>query len=102
LKGKGKPEDVVRPADKPITVITREEGSGTRGAFEELALHQRFGAFEPTRTWQIGMHHHPDHIREAAAEAGLAVAHLSQAFLRMEYGSEVTGNYGALVKQKPQ
>jgi phosphate transport system substrate-binding protein len=26
-------------ADKPITVITREEGSGTRGAFEELALH---------------------------------------------------------------
>jgi phosphate transport system substrate-binding protein len=25
-------------ADKPITVITREEGSGTRGAFEELAL----------------------------------------------------------------
>src|SRR5207253_112974 len=24
--------------DKPITVITREEGSGTRGAFEELVL----------------------------------------------------------------
>ena len=24
--------------DRPITVITREEGSGTRGAFEELAL----------------------------------------------------------------
>ena len=28
-------------ADKPITVITREEGSGTRGAFEELALSQQ-------------------------------------------------------------
>lgn len=25
-------------ADKPVTIITREEGSGTRGAFEELAL----------------------------------------------------------------
>src|SRR5262249_40090414 len=24
--------------DKPITVITREEGSGTRGAFEELVM----------------------------------------------------------------
>jgi phosphate transport system substrate-binding protein len=27
--------------DKPITVITREEGSGTRGAFEELALEKQ-------------------------------------------------------------
>jgi phosphate transport system substrate-binding protein len=25
-------------ADKPITVVTREEGSGTRGAFEEIVL----------------------------------------------------------------
>ncbi len=27
--------------DKPITLITREEGSGTRGAFEELALEKQ-------------------------------------------------------------
>lgn len=42
--------------------------------------------------------HHPDHIRDAAKAAGLTVGHLSQAFLRMEYGSEVTGNFAVLVK----
>ena len=28
-------------ADKPLTVITREEGSGTRGAFEELVMNKQ-------------------------------------------------------------
>lgn len=40
--------------------------------------------------------HHAQHIREAAAEAGLRVARLEEAFLRMEYGEEVTGLYVAL------
>ena len=33
-------------ADKPITIITREEGSGTRGAFQELVMHK--DAIAPT------------------------------------------------------
>ena len=35
--------------------------------------------------------HHPDHVREAAAGAGLSVAQLNESFLRMEYGEEVMG-----------
>jgi predicted TPR repeat methyltransferase len=42
--------------------------------------------------------HHPDHIRDAAKAADLKVGYLQQAFLRMEYGSEVTGNFAVLVK----
>jgi predicted TPR repeat methyltransferase len=42
--------------------------------------------------------HHPDHVREAAAKAGLTVGHLDEKFLRMEYGSEVMGIYAALKK----
>jgi predicted TPR repeat methyltransferase len=42
--------------------------------------------------------HHPDHVREAAAAAGLTVAHISEAFLRMEYGEEVIGLFAVLVK----
>ena len=42
--------------------------------------------------------HHPDHVRDAAAEAGLAVAVLNEAFLRMEYGSEVIGIFAVLKK----
>ena len=40
--------------------------------------------------------HHPDHVREAAAAAGLSVAHLSENFLRMEYGTPVAGLYAVL------
>jgi predicted TPR repeat methyltransferase len=40
--------------------------------------------------------HHPDHVREAAAAAGLTVAYLQDAFLRMEYGSSVTGLFVVL------
>jgi len=40
--------------------------------------------------------HHPDHVREAAAAAGLTVAYLQDAFLRMEYGSSVTGLFAVL------
>jgi len=40
--------------------------------------------------------HHPDHLRAAAAAAGLAVAALAEDFLRLEYGQEVTGLYAVL------
>jgi len=43
--------------------------------------------------------HHPDHIREVAAEAGLSVARLEEGYLRMEYGAEVTGLFAALLKE---
>ena len=42
--------------------------------------------------------HHPEHVREAAAAAGLTVARLDEAFLRMEYGAEVMGLFAALTK----
>ncbi len=35
--------------------------------------------------------HHPDHIRSAAGQAELEVVAIDEAFLRMEYGREVTG-----------
>jgi predicted TPR repeat methyltransferase len=43
--------------------------------------------------------HHPDHVRDVAAKAGLTVAYINDAFLRYEYGEEVMGLYAIL--QKP-
>lgn len=43
--------------------------------------------------------HHPDHVREVAGAAGLSVAYLDEAFLRMEYGVPVTGLFAVLKKQ---
>jgi predicted TPR repeat methyltransferase len=40
--------------------------------------------------------HHPDHVRDVAAAAGLSVARLDQAFLRNEYGTPVTGLFAVL------
>ncbi|HEX4106098.1 MAG TPA: PqqD family peptide modification chaperone [Rhizomicrobium sp.] len=42
--------------------------------------------------------HHPDHVREVAAQAGLEVAQVNEAFLRYEYGEEVMGLYTVLRK----
>jgi len=42
--------------------------------------------------------HHPDHIGEAAAHAGLIVARLEEGFLRMEAGVEATGLFALLRK----
>ena len=40
--------------------------------------------------------HHADHVREAAAKAGLSVTHMNESFLRMEYGDKVMGLYAIL------
>jgi predicted TPR repeat methyltransferase len=40
--------------------------------------------------------HHPDHVREVAAKAGLTVARMDESFLRMEYGEEVMGLYAVV------
>ena len=42
--------------------------------------------------------HHPDHVRQAGAAAGLSVAYMDEAFLRMEYGVPVTGLFAVLKK----
>jgi predicted TPR repeat methyltransferase len=42
--------------------------------------------------------HHPDHVHEVAARAGLTVARLEQGFLRMEYGVDVIALYVVLTK----
>jgi predicted TPR repeat methyltransferase len=57
------------------------------------------GQAYPFRITDTGRYeHHPDHISEAAAAAGLSVAYLQDAFLRMEYGSPVTGLFAVLKK----
>jgi len=57
------------------------------------------GDVHPFKLTDTGRYaHHPDHVREAAASAGLSVAELREAFLRMEYGVEVMGLYAALTK----
>lgn len=43
--------------------------------------------------------HHPDHIRDAAKAADLKIGYLQQAFLRTEYGADVTGNFAVLIKE---
>ena len=53
----------------------------------------------PLRLTDSGRYaHHAQHVREVAAEAGLHVARLEEAFLRMEYGEEVTGLFVALTQ----
>jgi predicted TPR repeat methyltransferase len=42
--------------------------------------------------------HHPEHIREIAAKAGLMVGRLEEGFLRTERGVEVTGLLALLRK----
>jgi predicted TPR repeat methyltransferase len=42
--------------------------------------------------------HHPDHVREVAAQAGLVVVRLEEGFLRTERGVEVTGLLALLRK----
>ncbi len=40
--------------------------------------------------------HHPDHVKEVAAAAGLHIARIEEAFLRSEYGEDVTGIFAVL------
>jgi predicted TPR repeat methyltransferase len=42
--------------------------------------------------------HHPDHVREVTAEAGLAVASLGERVLRYEYGEPVDGLVAVLAR----
>jgi len=62
-----------------------------------FALTTESGPAFPFRITDTGRYErHPDHVRDAAAAAGLSVAVLDQAFLRFEYGAEVIANYAVL------
>jgi len=64
-----------------------------------FAFSMERGQTYPFRITDTGRYeHHPDHVREAAAAAGLKVAYLEEAFLRMEYGTPVTGLFAVLKK----
>jgi predicted TPR repeat methyltransferase len=63
------------------------------------AFSMELGKTYPFQLTDTGRYtHHPDHVRAAAAKAGLTVARLEESFLRMEWGEEVTGLYAVLVK----
>ena len=64
-----------------------------------FALSMERGDQPPFRLTDTGRYtHHPDHVRDAAAKAGLAVARMDESFLRMEWGVEVLGLYAVLAK----
>lgn len=64
-----------------------------------FAFSMELGTHYPFHLADTGRYtHHPDHVRDAAQAAGLDVVRLDQAFLRMEYGSEVTGLFAVLKK----
>jgi predicted TPR repeat methyltransferase len=53
----------------------------------------------PLRLTDTGRYeHHPDHVREISAAAGLTMVRLDEAFLRYEYTSEVVGLFAVLQK----
>lgn len=65
-----------------------------------FAFSTELGARAPFHLTDTGRYkHHPDHVRDAAAAGGMTVAHITNAFLRMEYGEEVMGLFAVL--QKP-
>ncbi len=64
-----------------------------------FALSMERGERYPFQLTDTGRYaHHPDHVREAATAAGLAVGYIGEAFLRMEYGVPVTGLFAVLKK----
>jgi predicted TPR repeat methyltransferase len=68
-----------------------------------FALSMERGPNYPFHLTDTGRYeHHPDHVREVAAAAGLTVGSLEEAFLRMEYGSPVTGLFAVLKKTGAQ
>ena len=62
-----------------------------------FALSMERGARYPFHLSDTGRYtHHPDHVREVAAKAGLNVAGIEEGFLRYEYGEEVIGLFAVL------
>jgi predicted TPR repeat methyltransferase len=83
--------------ERVVTTAAKRLNSG--GVF---AFSMERGAVKPFHLADTGRYeHHPDHVRDVAARAGLAVGCLNEAFLRMEYFVEVMGLYAVLKKPAP-
>lgn len=64
-----------------------------------LALSSELGSRHPYFLTDTGRYnHHPDHVRDVAAAAGLTVARIDESFLRHEYGEKVMGVFSVLAK----
>jgi predicted TPR repeat methyltransferase len=80
--------------ERIVAAVAKRLNSG--GVF---AFSMERGPVNPFRLTDTGRYeHHPDHVRDVAARAGLAVGRLNEAFLRMEYFVEVMGLYAVLKK----
>ena len=65
-----------------------------------FAFSTELGVRPPFHLTDTGRYnHHPSHVRDVAAAAGLTVGVSNEAFLRMEYGEDVMGLFTVL--QKP-
>jgi predicted TPR repeat methyltransferase len=66
-----------------------------------LGLTVERGEQYPFRLTDTGRYaHHPDHLRDVAAQCGMAVTSMDEGFLRLEYGAEVIGLYAILRKER--
>ena len=64
-----------------------------------FAFSTELGTRAPFHLTDTGRYnHHPDHVRVAAAAAGLTVGVINEAFLRTEYGIDVMGLFAVLKK----
>ena len=64
-----------------------------------LAISMERGDSYPYHLTDTGRYtHHPDHVRDVAANSNLRVAKLDENFLRMEYDEKVMGLYAVLGK----
>ena len=75
---------------------------GQRPANGILAFTLTRGDGYPHQLSKTGRYtHHPDHVREVAADAKLSVERLEEGFLRNEYGSPVTGLFVVMKAGRP-
>lgn len=103
LQGRRERFDVIAACDTLIyfgdlrQVIVPAAGLLEQGGIIAFSLER--GDLHPFHLSDSGRYtHHPGHVREVAAEAGLTVIRMNTGFLRMEYGAEVTGLFVALGK----
>jgi predicted TPR repeat methyltransferase len=77
-----------------VPAVARLSPSGT------IAFSVESGDESPYRLADSGRYvHHIDHVRAVAADTGLAVVQIEEAFQRLEYGEEVYGLYVVLRRE---
>lgn len=98
-----KPFDLIISCD--CLIYFGDLGPITRSAAKRLnpggllAISMECGDRYPFHLTDTGRYkHHPNHVREVAANSDLTVAQLDESFLRMEYDERVRGLYAVLSK----